>query len=242
MRYLFVLSCVLVLAGCCCKPRCCPVVEASSPVTAAKPPAPQVLRPVERVHPQVVDASAETRKVLETKRVEGLAWDDTTLEQAVAYLRTISGVEFYISPKVREKHMDDIRMTVELDDVSLRTLIENVMTTPYEITHEVRAGIVWILTWEERTNEMRLRYFDIKDLIMPRRSADGTPQRAEIDEVRLAEIEVGIRKAVAPEVWRRKDVTMESRNGILIVRAPKDVLNGVDKYLSRTRRLAKEAK
>ncbi len=242
MRYLFALPLLLMAAGCCCPQPCCAVVSEATP---AVPPQAETWTPVQpAVEKPAAEEPARTSTagiyaVLEKKRVKGLDWEEQNLDQVVTYLTTISGLPFQISPKVREEMFDDVSISAELDDVSLRTLLEAVITEPYELKHTVRKGVVWIVTAEEVQTNMRLRYYDVKDLVGTSSGggSTGKPVMWKFDELKAAELDVGLRKTVSPATWTRDDTTLEMRNGILIVRAPRDVLDQVSGFLDRKRKL-----
>lgn len=239
LRTLLALTTAFLIAGCCCaKPRCCTV--AAEPTLEA-----DRQRAVEAEAQRTADAAPQPEnpyKILANKRVKGLVWEDTTLDQAASYIRTISGMNVFITPKVREEKLDQIRLNAQLDDVSLRDVLRVVMTEPWDLTFEVRQGnVIWILTQDEVDETMRLRYYDVKDLVAGTTTEDptGAPRYDGIDEIKMAELEVSIRKSVAPEGWDREDVTMETHNGILIVRAPRKTLNDLDAFLTQLRRAQK---
>jgi len=165
--------------------------------------------------------------VLSQKRVKGLTWEEVDLGHAVAYLRTLTGLTFFISPKVREEKYDDIVYTMNLDDVSALTVLD-VMTRPFGLRHEARGKVIWILTREEVGGPKRLRYFDVKDLIGVE---DGFASGAALLE--------DLHGEVAPEHWDEENAVLEERHGILIVRASGGVLEQLDDYLQARRRALK---
>ena len=234
MRRLMMLALALPLAGCCCSRPCCPppcaeaaAPQVEAPVAAAelKPPTAETWTPVKERAP-----SKNARVVLAKKRIKGLVWKDTTLDQAMAYLQTITGVPFSLSEKARAEKFDEVRLNAELDDVPVLTLLDVVMTAPWELTYRIEDGAVRILSESEVDRSMRLRYYDVKDLVR-NEAGDG------IDEVKAAELDVRLRKAVSAAIWKREGVTMEMRNGILIVRAPPKALRQIDEALDRMRRI-----
>ena len=239
LRTLLALTLALFLVGCCCRTRCCPTVAAApdagaeAPASPTEPPADvEVWKPERKKAP-----SQAAREILARKRIKGLDWEEQNLDQVLGYLRTITGVNFYLAPEAREERFDEVLISAQLDDISVETLLSRVITDPYDLTWDVREGIVWILTREQTDHELRLRYYDVKDLVVPIR-ADGTegdPRRDGVDAARLDDLQASIRKAVTPEQWTREDVTMEARHGILIVRAPRKLLQALDLYLARLR-------
>lgn len=224
------------LGGCCCPPRCSPPAGAGMAVAAddegaapaatePKPPTAEAWEPIREFSPV-----NNTRTVLAKKRVRGLVWKDATLDEAMAYLQAITGIPFSLSERARAEKLDDVRLNAELDDVTVQLIVDVVMTTPWELTYRVEDGAVRILLESEVDPSMRLRYFDLKDLIRD-------PEASEIDELKAAEFEVRLRKSVSPEIWRREGVTMERRDAILIVRAPREALREIEQALDRMRRI-----
>lgn len=188
--------------------------------------------------------------ILEKKRVKGLDWEEQNLDQVLSYLRTITGLNFYLSPKAREEKFDDVAISAQLDDVSVETILTNVVTEPYELKWEPRGGVIWILTGEEVSGNMRLRYFDVKDLAVAIQHFVGQPinlvpsnftppEPPELPEPaaifpaeNLVEL---IRETVGGEAKWEDPATIEARNNILIVRNTPDILAGVDDLLSQLR-------
>ena len=83
----------------------------------------------------------------------------------MTYLRTVTGLNFHITPKVRTTKFDEVKITVPgLDDVSVKWLLDNVITTPYDLRWEPRDGVVTLVMKDEVPGTMRLKYFDVKDL------------------------------------------------------------------------------
>ncbi len=226
MRTALVAAAACLLAGCCCPPV--DVMPAPPEPGADAPPAPRVLRPTSPTNepkpPELVEL--ETRQVLAGKRVKGLSWEEVNLDQAVAYLRTITGLNFYVTPKVREELLEDVVITLQLDDVSIAQVLD-LITEPYGMRWEVREGVVWILSQRNLAGPLRLRYYDVKDLVGPQ--PPSKPYRTIhvlVDEVKLE---------VHPRYWESEKVALEGRNRILIVRASRPVLDEVDRYLSAER-------
>ncbi len=188
--------------------------------------------------------------ILEKKRVKGLDWEEQNLDQVVAYLRTITGLNFYVSPKVREEKFEDTIISAQLDDVSVKTILDNVVTEPYELKWEPRGGVIWLLTSDEVSGSMRLRYFDVKDLSVNIQNFLGQeinlvpsnftpPEPPELPEPApifpaesLVEL---IRETVGGEAQWEDPATIEARNGILIVRNTSEILAGVDDLLTQLR-------
>jgi len=188
--------------------------------------------------------------ILSKKRVKGLDWEEQNLDQVVQYLRTITGLNFYVSPKVREEKFEDVIITAALDDVSVKSILDDIITGPFDLRWEPRGGVIWILTQEEVSGTMRLRYFDVKDLSVNIQNFLGQeinlvpsnftpPEPPELPEPApifpadsLVEL---IRETIGGETAWEDPATIEAKNGILIVRNTPDVLRRVDNLLSQLR-------
>ncbi len=189
-------------------------------------------------------------EIVDKKRVKGLTWEGQNLDQVVDYLRTITGLNYYITPKVRQDKFDEVTVSANLDDVSVRTILTDVVTAPFELTWEVRGGVVWIMMQDEISGSMRLRYFDVKDLNVQIRNFMGQdinlvpsnftppepPELAEPAPIFPAEqlVEL-IKETVGGESKWEDPATLEARNGILIARNTPELLAQVDDLLSQIR-------
>jgi hypothetical protein len=165
-----------------------------------------------------------------SKRIRGLSWDEVSLDTALAYLRTVTGKNFFVSPKAREEKFDEIVLSLQLDDVTVKDVL-GLVTEPYGLRWEVRwergADLVAILTAEEFDGLVRLRYYDIKDLVTTPPSADDTQL--------VAQLKKELESLVPPEDWGRDDLGLEARNGVLVARARPAVHAAIDAFL-RARR------
>src|SRR5262245_9073849 len=199
-------------------------------------------------------ADAESRAAiiatLEAKHVKGLTFQDANLDQVVQYLRTVTGLNFHITPKVRTTKFDDVKVNIPLmDDVSVAEVL-NLVTTPYDLRWEPRGGVVTIAMKDEVGGSMRLRYFDVKDLAVKIQNFRGTdiylvpsnytppepPELAEpapfFPEDQLVET---IKQVVDPESWAVEGATIEIKNHILIAKNTTETLDRVNELLAELR-------
>jgi type II secretory pathway component GspD/PulD (secretin)/tetratricopeptide (TPR) repeat protein len=187
--------------------------------------------------------------VIETKRVKNLTWEDADLEAVVSLLRTVTGLNFYITPKVKQEKMEEVRVTLSVDDVTVRTIL-GLVTEPYGLKWEPRDGVVWIAAADEVSGTMRLRYFDINDLNVAIKSFVGEeinlwpsnftpPEPPELPEPtpqfpsdQLVEL---IKETIGKEGSWEDPATLEAKKGILIARNTPEILDQVDRLLSELR-------
>jgi len=125
------------VCGCCCPERLSCVAD--GPPVAAVPPARKAA--VDPGPP----ADEQIAAALAGRRIKGLAWHEVSLDQAATYLRTITGTEIVISPKVREEKLDGIVISAELDDVTVSQVLDVVLTAPWGLRWEVRDGAIQVM-------------------------------------------------------------------------------------------------
>ena len=101
--------------------------------------------------------------VLRTKRVKGLNWQEATLDDAVAYLRTITGLNFVVSQRARDEQGESVSISLQLDDVTVDTILD-LITSQNGLKWIPQDGVIKIALPDEVSGTMKLRFFDVKDL------------------------------------------------------------------------------
>ena len=205
--------------------------------------------------PQDNESKAAIIATLEAKRVKGLQFQDQNLDQVVTYLRTVTGLNFHITPKVRTTAFDNVKINVPgLDDVSVKWVLDNVVTTPYDLRWEPRDGVVTIAMKDEVAGELRLKYFDVKDLAVKIQNFRGTeiflspsnytpPEPPELTEAAPifpsdALVET-IKQVVDPESWAGEGgASIDLKNGTLIVKNRAETVEKVGELLQELRKNA----
>ena len=138
---------LVVAAGCCCpeNPATHLDDEGGDPGVAAQLPADDARAAGDEAgDASEADGVVRIRPILEAKRVRGLAWEDMPLLNAVMYLRTISGQNFFVAPDAVAAGAENVRITLTADDVSLAAILN-------QITEE--NGLVW----DEHDGVVRIR-------------------------------------------------------------------------------------
>ncbi len=85
---------------------------------------------------------------LDSKRVSSVQLASADLDQAIAFLQTITGFRVHLSKKAREEKFEDILIDVNLRDVTARTFL-NLITRPYELYWSMQGEVVFITTRDE---------------------------------------------------------------------------------------------
>ena len=186
--------------------------------------------------------------VLTKQRVQGLTWEEANLDTVVGYLRTITGLNFYVTPKVIEEKGEEIAVNLNVSDVSVATVLD-LITEQYELGWQPRGGVVTILTKDEVRGAMKLRYFDVRDLAVQIRdystedlnlvpSNFTPPEPPDLPEpepiyspdslVELIQNTIG-----NEETW--SESAPVAQNGIIIVRNTPEILAEIEELLSQLR-------
>jgi tetratricopeptide (TPR) repeat protein len=195
------------------------------------------------------EASAAVLATLEAKRVKGLQWEEQNLDQVAAYLRTVTGLNFFITPKVRTTKFEEVKVTIgPLDDVSVREVLD-LVTAPYDLRWHVREGVVEIALKEEVSGDLRVRHIDVKDLAVTIQNHRGTdiylapssftpPEPPELPEPApiypMEALVDTIKSTIEPTSWE-EPAQIEVKNNILILKNTSDVIAQVERLLAELR-------
>jgi Flp pilus assembly secretin CpaC/tetratricopeptide (TPR) repeat protein len=187
---------------------------------------------------------------LEAKRVKGLQFTDQNLDQVVTYLRTVTGLNFHITPTVRSTLFDNVKVNIAgLDDVTVRQVLD-IIAGSYALKWEPRNGVVTIAAPGEIAGTMRLQYFDVKDLAVKIQNFRGTdiylapsnytppepPELPEAKEIYQMDTLVNtIKEVVDSDQWG-DGTSIDLKAGTLIVRNTSEVLGHVGELLEELRR------
>lgn len=139
--------------------------------------------------------------VLRRKRVRGLTWEGTNLDEAVQYVRAITGLNYYITPRVREEKIEDIAIDLEVKDIATLDLL-NLITESNGLAWRVRARVIWIGTAEEW---VVFKVIDPEAMELRRKieltTVNLTIQELEfLDVVKTLQIQTGFNIVVDPRV------------------------------------------
>lgn len=188
------------------------------------------------------------QSVLDKKRVQGLTWEEANLNTVVGYLRTITGLNFHVTPKVVEEKGEDVSVNLNVSDVSITTILD-LITSQFDLAWAPRGGVVTIMTKDEVRGAMKLRYFDVRDLAVqvrdfatedlnlvpsnftppePPELPDPEPIYSADSLVELIQNTIG-----NEETWSESAPVQQ--NNILIIRNTPEILAQVDDLLNQLR-------
>ena len=139
---------------------------------------------------QEIRDQTKLHMLLAKKRIKGLTWEQVNLDTAVSYLATITGVSFYVTPKLRAEKLEDIAIDIAMDDVCVSDVLD-LLTNPYGCAWRVRGGIVQLGTNEEFDVSYKLDVGSTKDAVaeaMLRKKIDATKVTLRVKEQKLPEV------------------------------------------------------
>jgi hypothetical protein len=166
-------------------------------------------------------------------RVFAIDWKagDVTLNGAVSYLRSVTGLNFVLSQKIKEEKADS-EVVLKVDNVSVEQVLD-LITEPNEMAWKIRNGVVMVLAKDEATEKPVLQFYDVKDLVakiqdFPGQEINLVPSKYQPPEAAEAPeptspfeidslIEV-IKQTIDPTAWEIEGAGIEPKNGVLVVR------------------------
>jgi tetratricopeptide (TPR) repeat protein len=184
-------------------------------------------------------------------RVFAIDWKagDVTLSGAINYLRSVTGLNFILSQKIKEEKADS-EIVLKVDNVSVEQVLD-LITEPNEMAWKVNKGVVMILSKEEAIDKPVLQFYDVKDLVAKIQDFPGQeinlvpskyqpPEAPEVPEPKSpfeidSLIEV-IRQTIQPSAWEIEGVDIQPKNGVLVVRQIPEVHQKIAQFLSDLRK------
>jgi hypothetical protein len=186
---------------------------------------------------------------LETTKIS-LDFKDTSLDEVVDFLHEVTQLNFVLSKGVREKTRGgDLKIDVKLADVQLKSALKLVLEMN-SLTVVYKEGVLLIETKEERGNEIEMKMYDIRDLMLKiedfaaptieLKEKDGKsmpgvdifpsePTHPFESQDKLVEI---IRAATGGDAtWGKDGVSVVIENGLLIVSHNPEVQKEVEKLI-----------
>jgi hypothetical protein len=213
-----VLAASSALMSCCCREgpaQVAPAAESRTSVVAEAP------------------GDAAIREALRTKRVRSLDWgEEVTIPQAASYLRTITGLNFHVTPRAQVE-AEDVRVPFQVEDVSVLDVLD-VMTEMNGLAWEVYDGLVRIGLKDEIGGPLRLRFYDVNDLVDE--PGPGVAVEPAPPSPRGEALVRAVRAQIDPETWAEGRGEVEQRKGVLIVRASSSTHAKIEAYLDALRR------
>ncbi len=208
------------LTACAGSPRRCRPCPAPRAIPVATLPA--------KAAPDAGLRTLEAGRVLESKRVKELRLDGASLDQVASYLRTVTGLDFLVTPRLRAERFEEVKVSLVASDLAVVQVLD-VVTAQHGLDWEIRDGVVTIGLPEEvpGASRIRHRFFDVKDLV-----GSSSP---EARDAALEALRTEIRKTVDPASWAREGAAIEHKNGVLVVKNSRRNLDDVGRVLEARR-------
>jgi len=191
-----------------------------------------------------LEESRAVLEVLRSYRVRSLDWEAADLDHVAAYVRAATGLDVVLSPEVRRVALDDVEISLELDDVTVQTFLD-LVTEPYDLRWVPEDGRVRIRTRDELEAGLSIRYLDVKDLVdrTEESPAEAAPSAGETSwcdvvpdgDLQRAVVEL-VRDAIGGAAAWESPAALEIRNRILILRNDGATLDRVTALLDDVRR------
>lgn len=111
---------------------------------------------------------SEARIRSELDRPTTMEFIETPLNQAVAYLKDLHGIEIQLDTKALEQSgiFSDSPVTSEMKGISLRSALR-LLLRPLDLTYVVKDEVLLVTTLEEASQETITKVYPVEDLIVP---------------------------------------------------------------------------
>ncbi len=195
---------------------------------------------------------AQITNTLQTTRVFEISWaaGDITLDGAIKYLRSVTGLNFVLSQKVKDEKADT-EIDLKVDNVSVHQVLE-IITESHEMAFKVRNGVVMILSKEEALDKPTLQFYDVKDLVakisdfpgqeinlvpskyQPPEEGDAPEPSSPFEVDQLIEV---IRTTIDAQSWDEiEGADIQPKNNVLVVTTTPEVHQKIGAFLSDLRK------
>ncbi len=115
-----------------------------------------------------IDESPEVVAInnkLDSQRIT-LNFDATPFEDAIDFLRDITGLNFVIGPSAMDIVGDEaLRVSLRLRDITLKNALNLILAADPDLTYKIKNGTVFITTAGDETEELFLEFYNVSDII-----------------------------------------------------------------------------
>ena len=225
-----------------------PPAKPAAPAAAKKDAKPAAPAPIALARPAPRDLDDAMRRLAHVK--VSVAFQETTLQDAIDYIRRVAGFNVIVSPVLQAKGVDDIKpLSFTLANVSLKQLAELIAQftgTKFKFD----SGVLQFTTPQDARGRPVLRIISVADLTMPLHNFPGPdldlrPSNAEFtpepesdvqsawsDPQKIVEM---IQKLCGEGTWDDKDVSISADANKLIVRQYPEVQREIARLIGLLR-------
>lgn len=102
---------------------------------------------------------------LSSQRVT-LNFDGTSFDDALNFLRDITGLNIVVSNDARDLiDSDSLEVSLRLKDISLKNALELILATNSDLIYTIRDGVILITTKDGQQTELFLEFYEVSDII-----------------------------------------------------------------------------
>lgn len=193
--------------------------------------------------------------MLHTTKVS-VDFKETPFEECIDFFRKMTKLNIVIDPKVHEKYpSEDMKVTLKVDELKLYSVFKIILRF-WDLRMLYKDGVLFITTQEEVAKRVRLRIYDVRDLVVPLQDFPGpsiTLPATDEGEDPLSgvvwdwgddpnvvaepdELVNMIRTHIDPESWENTEgASVTISNGLLIVVASDEVHEKIALLLAQLR-------
>jgi type II secretory pathway component GspD/PulD (secretin) len=107
----------------------------------------------------------EIMNKLESTKIS-LDFRDTSLDEVMDFLHEVTGINFVMSKNVLEKvRGGEIKINIQLNEITLKTALR-LMLDLQDLTLVYQKGVLIVETKEDHGAQVKMRMYDVKDLLM----------------------------------------------------------------------------
>jgi type II secretory pathway component GspD/PulD (secretin) len=165
----------------------------------------------------------------------GATGEGAPLTEVASFLQNLTGVNFLISPKVKELDEESTTIQLDLPERSVRNVLDIIAATKENLRWKIEDGVVKFVTKEEMVGGQVLAMYEVRDIIHPVPNfagreinvspSGGLEQPTETADAREGlvvtsdKLEALIRNNIAPASWNEdpKNSLRIADNGTMVV-------------------------
>jgi len=111
---------------------------------------------VESPEEQRIKATLETRRVT-------INFQNTSFEDALQFLREITGLNYYVAPTAADA-LTDLKITLRLKDITLKNALELILGQGKDLVYRVKSDAIEINTKDAVKEDLFLRFYEVSDI------------------------------------------------------------------------------
>jgi general secretion pathway protein D len=95
-----------------------------------------------------------------------LSFDETPFEEAIDFLRDITGLNYVISADARDLiENEEVTVSLRLKDISLKNALNLILASNESLSWRIEDGVIKIGTEEDSVPELELEFYDVNEIV-----------------------------------------------------------------------------